>query len=125
MFGVIARRLLQSLAVMAAVSAVSFALFNFVGDPVSNMLGMEASMEERVRVRTELGLDDPIITQYARFVGNAVQGDFGLSYRLRRPVQDLILERRQCSRWFSAYRRGFIPAFGATVGSAACCYPHL
>lgn len=93
MFGVIARRLLQSLAVMAVVSAVSFTLFNFVGDPVNNMVGQEASREERVRIRVALGLDDPILTQYARFVGNAVQGDFGLSYRIRRPVDDLILER--------------------------------
>jgi peptide/nickel transport system permease protein len=93
MFGVIARRLLQSLAVMAVVSAVSFALFNFVGDPVNNMVGQEASREERVRIRQSLGLDDPILTQYVRFVGNAVQGDFGLSYRIRRPVDDLILER--------------------------------
>ncbi|MFT4793656.1 MAG: peptide/nickel transport system permease protein [Paracoccaceae bacterium] len=116
MFGVIARRLLQSLAVMAAVSAVSFALFNFVGDPVSNMLGMEASMEERVRVRTELGLDDPIITQYARFVGNAVQGDFGLSYRLRRPVQDLILERLPATLELVAVSAVFALVFGVSAG---------
>jgi peptide/nickel transport system permease protein len=93
MFGVIARRLLQSVGVMAVVSAVSFALFNFVGDPVNNMVGQDASREERLRIRAVLGLDDPILTQYIRFVGNAVQGDFGLSYRIRRPVDDLIMER--------------------------------
>lgn len=116
MFGVIARRLIQSLAVMAAVSAVSFALFNFVGDPVSNMVGMEASLETRARVRAELGLDDPILLQYARFVGNAVQGDFGLSYRLRQPVQDLILERLPATLELVAVSAVFALVFGVGVG---------
>ena len=93
MLAFIARRLLQSLIVMAVVSAVSFSLFNFVGDPVNNMVGQEATREDRVRIRQELGLDDPILTQYVRFLGNAVQGDFGLSYRIKRPVDDIILER--------------------------------
>ena len=78
---------------MAAVSLISFSLFNFVGDPVNNMVGQEATREDRVRIRQELGLDDPIFTQYARFMGNALQGDFGLSYRIKRPVSTLIKER--------------------------------
>jgi peptide/nickel transport system permease protein len=78
---------------MAVVSAISFSLFNFVGDPVNNMVGQDATREDRVRIRQELGLDDPILTQYVRFMGNALQGDFGLSYRIKRPVDDLILER--------------------------------
>ncbi|MGM0584683.1 MAG: ABC transporter permease [Pseudomonadota bacterium] len=93
MLAFIARRLLQSLLVMAVVSAVSFSLFNFVGDPVNNMVGQDATREDRQRIRAELGLEDPIPVQYARFVGNALQGDFGLSYRIKRPVDELILER--------------------------------
>jgi peptide/nickel transport system permease protein len=93
MIAFIARRLLQSLLVMAVVSAVSFSLFNFVGDPVNNMVGQDATREDRLRIRQELGLEDPILVQYARFIGNAVQGDFGLSYRIKRPVDELIMER--------------------------------
>ncbi|MEM7423796.1 MAG: ABC transporter permease, partial [Pseudomonadota bacterium] len=93
MISFILRRLAQSLLVMAVVSAISFSLFNFVGDPVNNMVGQDATREDRVRIRQELGLDDPILTQYLRFVGNAVQGDFGLSYRIKRPVDQLIAER--------------------------------
>jgi len=93
MFSYILRRLGQALLVMAAVSLISFSLFNFVGDPVNNMVGQEATREDRVRIRQELGLDDPIFTQYARFMGNALQGDFGLSYRIKRPVSTLIKER--------------------------------
>lgn len=89
----IARRLVQSLLVMASVSVISFSLFNFVGDPVNNMVGQDATREDRARIRQDLGLDDPILTQYGRFVGNAIQGDFGLSYRIKRPVDQLIAER--------------------------------
>lgn len=89
----ILKRLAQSLLVMAIVSAVSFSLFNFVGDPVNNMVGQDATREQRIEIRQQLGLDDPIWTQYTRFVGNMVQGDFGLSYRIKRPVDELILER--------------------------------
>ncbi|MEM8801237.1 MAG: ABC transporter permease [Pseudomonadota bacterium] len=93
MFFFILKRLGQSLLVMAVVSAISFSLFNFLGDPVNNMVGQDATREQRVQIREKLGLNDPILTQYVRFMGNAVQGDFGLSYRIRRPVDELIMER--------------------------------
>ncbi len=93
MLAYILRRLGQSVLVMAVVSLISFSLFNFVGDPVNNMVGQEATREDRVRIYQDLGLDDPIITQYFRFVGNAVRGEFGLSYRSKRPVDELIKER--------------------------------
>jgi len=93
MLAFILRRLGQSVLVMAAVSLISFSLFNFVGDPVNNMVGQEATREDRVQIREKLGLDDPITTQYFRFVGNALRGDFGLSYRIKRPVFELIKER--------------------------------
>lgn len=93
MFAYILRRLGQSVLVMAAVSLISFSLFNFVGDPVNNMVGQEATREDRVKIRQNLGLDDPVPVQYFRFLGNAVRGDFGLSYRIKRPVDELIKER--------------------------------
>ena len=93
MFFFIFRRLAQSILVMAIVSAVSFSLFNFVGDPVNNMVGQDATREQRIEIRQQLGLDDPSFSQYARFLGNMLQGDFGMSYRIKRPVDQLILER--------------------------------
>ncbi|MEM7188328.1 MAG: ABC transporter permease [Pseudomonadota bacterium] len=93
MLAFILKRLGQSLLVMAVVSAISFSLFNFVGDPVNNMVGQDATREQRLEIREALGLDDPILTQYTRFMGNALQGEFGLSYRIRQPVDDLIFER--------------------------------
>ena len=87
------KRLIQSVLVMLIVAFVSFSLFNYVGDPVHNMVGQEASTEKRQEIREKLGLNDPVHTQFIRFVGNAVQGEFGISYQLRRPVSELIAER--------------------------------
>src|SRR5260370_38731118 len=88
MLAFIVSRLLQSLAVILAVSFLCFALFNFVGDPVNNMVGQEATPAERADMRRELGLEDSVAVQFARFLGNAVTGNFGQSYRLARPAYD-------------------------------------
>ena len=79
--------------VMLVVAFVSFSLFNFVGDPINNMVGEETSDEERAEIRETLGLTDPIHVQFSRFVVNASKGEFGISYQLRRPVSELISER--------------------------------
>lgn len=116
MLSYILRRLGQSALVMAAVSLISFSLFNFVGDPVNNMVGQEATREDRVRIRQELGLDDPIFIQYVRFVGNAVRGEFGLSYRVRRPVDDLIKERLPATLELVAVSAVIALVLGITAG---------
>jgi len=93
MLAFILRRLLQSAAVMAVVAFIAFGLFNFTGDPVAFMLGQDATIQERQRLRADLGLDQPFYVQFARFVGNAVRGDFGLSLRQGRQVSTLLRER--------------------------------
>lgn len=93
MIAFIIRRLLQSVLVMLAVALVAFGLFRFIGDPINNMVGQEATMIEREQLREQLGLNDPIFIQYFRFVGNAARGEFGISYRMARPVADIIAER--------------------------------
>lgn len=93
MIALVARRLLQSLFVMAMVSLLAFTLFRFVGDPVAQMVGQETSLEDQARLRASLGLDDPVITQYANFVGNLLKGEFGYSYRTRQPIGEMILSR--------------------------------
>jgi len=93
MLAFIVRRLLQAVVVMGVVALVSFSLFQFVGDPVTAMLGQDATEEQRVQLRQDLGLNDPVPVQFAAFVRNAVQGDFGVSYRQGRKVSELIQER--------------------------------
>lgn len=87
------KRLFQASLVMLIVAFVSFSLFNFVGDPVNNMVGQEASDERREEIRDKLGINDPIYVQFYNFVENIVQGNFGISYQLKRPVSELISER--------------------------------
>jgi peptide/nickel transport system permease protein len=86
-------RLLQALPVMFVVSLISFAMFAYVGDPVAIMLGQDYTEAQRDALVRDLGLDQPFFVQFGTFLGNAVQGEFGLSYRLSRPVADLIMER--------------------------------
>jgi peptide/nickel transport system permease protein len=93
MLAFILRRLGQAVLVMLTVGFIAFALFRFVGDPVLFMLGQDATPEDRERVTRLLGLDQPFYVQYAKFVGRAVQGEFGLSLRQVQPVSKLLLER--------------------------------
>lgn len=78
---------------MLTVALIAFALFNYVGDPVHAMVGEDTTLEERDRLRKNLGLTDPFPVQFARFVGRVVHGEFGFSYRNYRPVAELIGQR--------------------------------
>jgi peptide/nickel transport system permease protein len=93
MLAFILRRLAQAFVVMLTVAFIAFMLFQYVGDPVASMLGQDATTEQREALRAELGLDEPFPLQFARFVGNAVRGDFGISLRQGRKVSALIAER--------------------------------
>jgi len=83
----------QAIVVMLTVAFIAFMLFQYVGDPVTNLLGQDATPEQREQLRHDLGLDASFPVQFARFVGNAVQGEFGLSLRQGRKVSTLIVER--------------------------------
>ncbi len=87
------RRAFQSFIVLLVVGLVAFSMFNFVGDPIDNMLGQERTGADIERLRAQLGLDQPFPVQYYRFLEGAVQGNFGISYRQGRPVSEVISER--------------------------------
>ena len=93
MLAFVLRRLLQGILVMLVVGFIAFSLFNFVGDPVSLMLPPEATQADRDQMRQTLGLDKPFYQQFVTFLANAVQGNFGISLRLGRPVSTLLVER--------------------------------
>jgi len=93
MISFVVRRLLQSVVVMLTVALIAFGLFRYVGDPINNMVGQDTSAIEREQLRERLGLNDPFVVQFSRFVGHALRGEFGISYRHRRPVAELIAER--------------------------------
>ena len=93
MLAFIIRRLFQALVLMVSVGLIAFALFQFVGDPVNNLMGQEATAEQRAQLRADLGLDQSALVQFARFAANALRGEFGLSLRQGRKVSSLIAER--------------------------------
>jgi peptide/nickel transport system permease protein len=93
MFKVLLSRLGQAALVMLVVSAVSFVMFRYVGDPVATMSRENASVEEKAELRRSLGLDQPLVVQYGRFLTRTLSGDLGISYRNQRQVTELIAER--------------------------------
>jgi peptide/nickel transport system permease protein len=86
-------RLLQSIPVLLAVAFISFAMFAYVGDPVTIMLGQNYTEAQRIALVHQLGLDQPFLVQYGHFLWAALHGNFGVSYRLEQPVAGLILDR--------------------------------
>lgn len=116
MIAFILRRLVQSVLVMLVVALVSFALFRYVGDPINSMVGQEASVADREALRQSLGLNDPFAAQFARFIGNAVQGNFGISYRLQEPVMALILSRLPATLELALISGGLAFVFGVGLG---------
>jgi len=102
--------------VMGVVAFIAFGMFNFVGDPVSFMVGQDATMEERARLRTDLGLDQPFPVQFARIAAHAVEGDFGLSLRQGRPVATLIKERLPATLELSAVAAALALIIGIPLG---------
>src|SRR5256885_631421 len=92
MLGYVARRLVQSLGVLIGVSVIVFGLLHLTGDPTRLLLPLEAREEDVRQLRALLGLDDPLWLQYLRFLGNAVRGDFGLSFKHQLPALTLIVQ---------------------------------
>ena len=87
------RRLVQGMLVLAAVVLVAFTLAQYLGDPVANLVGQDTTPAERAAIRTELGLDAPLTERLIGFLGALAQGDLGVSWRQRRPVGALLIER--------------------------------
>lgn len=116
MFAFIVSRLLQAIPVMLTVSLISFAMFAYVGDPVTIMLGQDYTEAQREALIRELGLDQPFFIQFIEFLHNAVQFEFGLSYRLARPVSDLILERMPATLELSFTAAFLALAIGVPMG---------
>ncbi len=89
----IARRLAQGLVVIFGVSVFVFVITRMVGDPVKFMLPLSATEEERAARRAALGFDDPIITQFGRFLGDLVRLDLGTSTYVRnQPALDVVFD---------------------------------
>ncbi|WP_241131807.1 ABC transporter permease [Achromobacter xylosoxidans] len=116
MLSFIAQRLVQSVLVMLTVALIAFSMFRYVGDPIASMVGQDTTPEQREQLREQLGLNDPFVVQYAHFVANAVRGDFGISYRHRRPVSELLEERLPATLELSFVSAVMALALGIPMG---------
>src|SRR6202171_2581961 len=116
MIAFVVQRLLQALLVMLVVARIAVALFTFVGDPINSMVGQDTTLADRERLRQELGLNDNFAIQFARFVGHAAQGNFGLSYQQARPVGTIILEKMPATLELSLMAAFLALLFGVPMG---------
>ncbi|MFI4986329.1 MAG: ABC transporter permease [Alphaproteobacteria bacterium] len=116
MIAFVLRRLMQSVSVMLVVALIAFGLFRFVGDPINNMVGQDTGEMDRAALRAQLGLDDAFLVQFARFVGHAARGEFGVSYRQGRAVSTLVAERLPATLELSLIAALFALLVGVPLG---------
>jgi peptide/nickel transport system permease protein len=110
------RRLFEAAIVMLTVALLAFVLFRFVGDPVNQMVGQDTSLEDRLRLREELGLNDPVPVQFARFLAGAARFDFGISYQMKQPVTAIIAERAPATIELALTAALFAVSLGIPMG---------
>lgn len=93
MFAFTVKRILQALFVMLIISFLGFSIKHEFGDPIRDIVGIQVSHKEREKLRDELGLNDPYLSQYVRFLKNAAHGDLGTSYFHKKPAMAVILSK--------------------------------
>src|ERR1700756_2269102 len=116
MLAFILRRAIQAIGVMVVVGVVSFSMFRFAGDPVNQMVSIDTSAEQRAAIRHSLGLDDPVLVQFARYFAHAAQFQFGVSYQFRQPVAKLLQERLPATLELATCATILAMVFGILMG---------
>ena len=116
MLVIIFRRLGQSILVLFIVALISFLIFRYVGNPVDNLMGQEATLAHRAALIEALGLNDPFYKQYFNFIWKALQFDFGNSYRGALPVSELIASRLPATIELAVTSAFFALVLGVIIG---------
>lgn len=113
------KRILQLIPVLFVISLLVFLMMHMVpGDPIKNMLGMEATKEAIEAERERLGLNAPLTSQYARFMSGALRGDLGTSIFSRKPVTGEILKRYPYTAKLALGGTAFATIVGVLIGIA-------
>jgi peptide/nickel transport system permease protein len=112
----LSRRLIHAVFVMLGVSLVVFLLMHLAGDPATLMVPDDATPEQIQEVRERMGFDRPILVQYGLFIGRVARGDFGYSYRIRRPALNIVAERIPATLRLMAASVGVSIALAIPVG---------
>jgi peptide/nickel transport system permease protein len=123
MLSFLLRRLIQSCIVMLAVALIAFLMFRFIGDPVAQMVGQDTSLAERAQLREQLGLNDPVLVQFVHFVDRIAHGNFGLSYQMGQPVNQLLASRLPATLELSFAALFLAALFGVPMGVYTGLHP--
>lgn len=117
------RRLAQTALVLLVTSVLVFSGIFVIGDPIELLVSPQADQIEKDRARAALGLDQPVVSQYARFLGNALQGDLGMSFVHGRQALDVILERMPATLELALLAMLIALVFGIPLGLYAGLKP--
>lgn len=117
------RRLLGAAGVLLCVSLVAFCMFRYLGDPVAQMLGPDASQADRQRLRASLQLDQPVQTQLLAFQGQMLRGQMGISLKQGRPVKDILAERIPATLELAGVAAVIAIAGGLAMGVFCAVHP--
>jgi peptide/nickel transport system permease protein len=123
MVGFLINRLLHAVAVLFGVVSVTFALLHLAGDPLAGLMPPGAAPEVESQIRAAYGLDRPLPEQYLDFVGRAMRGDFGDSWRQGRPALEAVLERLPATLWLTALATILAVVVGTFLGVSAAARP--
>ena len=119
----LAGRVAYAGAVLVAVTSLVFGLIHLSGDPLAGLLPPGSSPEQQAVARHRFGLDRPLAEQYLLFVGRAVRGDFGESWRQQRPAMDAVIERLPATLALTGAAVGLALLVGGALGIATGTRP--
>ncbi|MGI9310002.1 MAG: ABC transporter permease [bacterium] len=123
MLAFLVRRLGQAVVVMLVISLLSFSIQDELGDPLRELVGQHVSEQARHELRQEMGLNDPFLVQYGRFLRAALAGDLGTSYFFKRPALDVILDKLPATIDLVLGATFWILLFSVPVGVFAAINP--
>jgi peptide/nickel transport system permease protein len=118
------RRFGQALLVMFVISLIGFSIRDNLGDPLRELVGQSVSEKERQALRERMGLNDPFLVQYGRFLGNALRGDLGTSYFFKRPALGVILDKFPATFELVLAASLIIVGLSVPLGIYTAVHPH-
>jgi peptide/nickel transport system permease protein len=117
------RRVTQAIFVMLIISVIGFAIKQNVGDPIREITGISVSAAEREALRDKLGLNDPFMLQWLRFVKNAAQGDLGNSFYFKKPATEVIMAKAPATLELVFATSFLVILLSVPIGIYAAVYP--
>lgn len=124
MVSFLARRLTQGLLVLLGVTIIVFVATRLVGDPIRLMLPLDASEEQRTALRSILGLDQPLVSQFPAFAGNLLRGDFGESTWQDRPSLSVVIDYLPNTFALTGAAATIVVLFSVPLGTMAASRPN-